>query len=656
MAIELAKAYVQIVPTTEGIGGKIESALKGETDKAGKSAGASFSSSFGGALKAGGVAIGAITTAVGGATGALTSAISKTAEYGDAIDKSSQKLGVSSSFYQEWDAVLKHSGTSMDGMSATFKKLATASQDASADQVKAFEAIGLSMDEVASMSTEDLFTATITGLQGMEEGTERTALATQLLGRGAMEMGALLNTSSEDTQKMIDTVNSLGGVLSNDAVKASAQYQDSLQDLQTGFTGLQNNLSAQFLPGMSSIMDGLTAIISGGDGAQAISDGVAQLGDAFSNALPQLDSAIQQIMPAIVDAINIALPILMECGASILSSLGEAIIQNLPMLLATATQILLNLVNGISQSLPTLIPEMVNVVLTMTQGLIQNLPLLVDAGIQLLIGLSQGLINSLPILIEMAPQIIDALVNATIQSLPLLMTASVQIITELAKGIITNLPQLVQSAKQIVTSMTNGIRSLSSTFMTSAIELMMKLIAGIKQKASSVVEAIKGVVKDLAQVVKDKASDLVSAGLDLVKGIWNGISDGYGWITGKITGWVSDVIQWIKSKFGIHSPSTLMRDQVGRFIAEGIGLGITDNISAVTDAMDEVADVAKVDVGANLITTTSTRLGEVSSPNSTRGIDYDRLGLSIANAISGMSVKVGEREFGRVVRSAYNYG
>ena len=77
----------------------------------------------------------------------------ETAEYGDAIDKQSQKLGISASAYQEWEAVLQHSGTSMGAMSATFKTLANAAQDASDDQVAAFERIGLSMDEVANMAT-----------------------------------------------------------------------------------------------------------------------------------------------------------------------------------------------------------------------------------------------------------------------------------------------------------------------------------------------------------------------------------------------------------------------------------------------------------------------------------------------------------------------
>jgi hypothetical protein len=230
----VASATLEVTPVLAGAQQSLTQQLTGASveagDKAGQESGSKFASSMAKKIAVGSAAVAGAVTAVGGA---LVGTASKTAAYGDSIDKASQKLGVSSTFYQEWEHVLQHSGTSMDKMGASFKKLATASQDASADQQAAFERLGLSMEDVKNMSPEELFTNVVSGLQGMENGTERTAIATELLGKGAMEMGALLNTSSEDTQAMIDKVHDLGGVMGEDAVKASAQYQDSLQDMQT---------------------------------------------------------------------------------------------------------------------------------------------------------------------------------------------------------------------------------------------------------------------------------------------------------------------------------------------------------------------------------------------------------------------------------------
>lgn len=202
-----------------------------------------------------GIASAAGVAAFTAITAAAVKTVTKTAEYGDQIDKASQKLGISSKAYQEWDAVLQHSGTSMGAMSSSFKTLANAAQDASADQAAAFERIGLSMQDVASMSTEELWSATIAGLQKLEDGTERTAIATDLLGKGAMELGPLFNTSAEDTQKMIDRVNELGGVMSDEAVKNAAQFQDNLQDLKTMVSGVGTALGNTLIPHANKAME-----------------------------------------------------------------------------------------------------------------------------------------------------------------------------------------------------------------------------------------------------------------------------------------------------------------------------------------------------------------------------------------------------------------
>ena len=287
----VASATLEVTPVLAGAQQSLTQQLTGASvqagDKAGQESGTKFASSMAKKIAVGSVAVAGAVTAVGGA---LVSTASKTAQYGDNIDKASQKLGVSSSFYQEWEAVLQHSGTSMDRMGASFKKLANASQDASDDQVKAFERIGLSMEDVKNMSTEDLFSSVINGLQGMEEGSERTATATELLGKGAMELGPLFNTSAEDTQAMIDRVNDLGGVMSEDAVKASARYQGSLQDMQTAFDGVKNGIGAKLLPVMADFMDGVSDFIANTDFSPFV-DTIGGAIDALGDFIGNLDIA-----------------------------------------------------------------------------------------------------------------------------------------------------------------------------------------------------------------------------------------------------------------------------------------------------------------------------------------------------------------------------
>lgn len=307
-----------MTPVLSGAQQSLTEQLTGEASAAGESAGKATGSKL-----AKGIATGAAAAAGAVAAGAtaLVSAAGATAAYGDEIDKTSQKLGVSSTFYQEWDAVLQHSGTSMSSMSASFKKLATASQDASADQQAAFEALGLSMEQVSSMSAEELFTNVISGLQGMEEGTERTALATQLLGKGAQELGPLLNTSAEDTQGMIDAVHELGGVMSEDAVKASAEYQDRLQDMQTSFTGLKNGLIGDLLPVMSDFMGSIADFVTNAD-LSPITDMLGEAVDALGDFISGLDieavgNTFQTVITAIGEVVGTVWDVLSQIFESI---------------------------------------------------------------------------------------------------------------------------------------------------------------------------------------------------------------------------------------------------------------------------------------------------------------------------------------------------
>ena len=222
-------------------------------------------------------AIAAVGTASVAATKELVKATGEVAAYGDNIDKMSQKMGISAQAYQEWDAIMQHAGTTIDTLKPSMKTLATQAEKGN----EAFQKLGITEQELATLSQEDLFAKVITGLQNMEEGTERTYITGQLLGRGATELGALLNMTADETEQMRQRVHELGGVMSNEAVKSAAKYQDTLQDMQTGFEGLKRNLISDFMPSFITVMEGLTSFSEGkyGLGAEQIADGISNVAD-----------------------------------------------------------------------------------------------------------------------------------------------------------------------------------------------------------------------------------------------------------------------------------------------------------------------------------------------------------------------------------------
>ena len=465
---------------------------QGLKDAEGKASG--FGSKLKTAMKVGGAAIAAVGTAAVGLSTAFVAGAGSVAEYGDNIDKMSQKMGLSAQAYQEWDAIMQHSGTSMETMKAGMKTLANAVESGN----DAFQRIGLTQKQIASMSQEDLFAATIAGLQNVENETERTYLAGQLLGRGATELGALLNTSAEDTEAMRQRVHELGGVMSDDAVKASARYQDSLQDMKTAFSGLSRNMMSEFLPSIATVMDGLSELFSGGDGLGKISEGINQFVSNLSAALPRVMETGSKIVLALGDAIVGNLPVLFEAATQFILTLGQGIVQQLPMLIKAALSIVLQLAKGISESLPELIPTIVDVVLEIVDTLIDNVDLLIEASLQIIIALAEGLINSLPQLLAKAPQIIAALVRAIIGAVGQLGKAALQIIVSIANGLAANFGQLLSKGREIVGKVGEGIKGAVSSAISWGRDLIQNFIDGITQKW----QALKDKVSNVASTVK----------------------------------------------------------------------------------------------------------------------------------------------------------
>lgn len=411
----IATAYVQIVPTTQGIGNDLKTMLSGPASEAGESAGASagggFSKGLGTALKVGGAAAAALGAAVVGASGAVVKGAKEVAAYGDNVDKMSQKIGISAEGYQKWSYVMERAGTNIDSMQAGMRTLSKAAESES----DAFAAIGLSMEEVHSMSQEDLFGAVIAGLSNMEAGTERTALATQLLGRAGADLGPLLNEGTEAINEQMNMAEEYGMVMSDEAVKAAAAFQDSMTTLNGALTGLKNELMSEFLPSMTQVTDGLALLFSGDTvgGIQMVTEGVTSFLATF-----------QEIVPVVL-----------ELGGQIIMTIAQGIIDSLPQLTAAAPQIIQSLISFITN----------------------NLPQIVTFAVQIIIALVTGIIQALPQLIKAVPQIIRAIVNTLRSNGPQLITAGKTLLQTVKSGIIAALSGLAEIGMNVVRGIWSGI-------------------------------------------------------------------------------------------------------------------------------------------------------------------------------------------------------
>ena len=530
-----------------------------------KGFGSKLATGLGNAAKIGTAAVAAVGTATVVAGKELYKATADVAAYGDQIDKMSQKMGISAEAYQEWDAVMRHSGTSMESLKAGMKTLANAVENGN----EAFERLGISQEEIASMSQEDLFSATITALQNVDNETERTYLAGQLLGRGATELGALLNTSAEETQAMKDRVHELGGVMSDEAVKASAHFQDTLQDLQTGFEGLKRNMVGEFLPGITTVMEGLTAFSTGDYDL-----GAEQIGAGVDNVLATLTEKIPQAI---------------EIGAKIIVAISDSITKNLPKILNAGVEVIKNLLTGINDAAPEILPEALNAILIILQAIIDAAPEIIEGARTIIETVADFILtDGLPMIIEALPDLIIGIVDFILSASTTITESFVTILTAVITAFPDIVVQLVSALPQIITGLISAILKAAPQFS----EAMMQLtIASLVIVPMIIVEIIKRLPEIFTAVVdgfKDHWPEMKEAGMDAFMEAVTGMGDQsvYAEIGETIGKLIINAVDKIKS----------FADQfkeAGKFIIDGLIGGIGSKVTAVTDKVKGIGDAIK---------------------------------------------------------------
>lgn len=312
---------------------------------------------------------------------------------------------------------------------------------------------------------------------------------------------------------------------------------------------------------------------------------LATLMPAINQLLPMLLTIGADVINTMLEGITSALPALVAAAKPIVSVLVTGLVKNLGPILKTGVEILLSLIDGIADTLPDLIPMAVEVIETVIEGLVDNLPKIVETGINVLASLIEGLTNAIPKLVQFIPRIITTFVQTITQKLPQIIQMGIKTLTSLIEGLTKALPQLVQMLPQIITTIVSYITNNLPQILKMGVEILLALAEGIIKSVGNLASAGWEIIKTLVGTLASLPSQMWDIGKEVVSGIWEGISDSYTWIKNKIRGWVGNVTKFIKNLFGIHSPSTVMRDEVGKFLALGIGEGFTDEMKYVAKNM-----------------------------------------------------------------------
>ena len=602
MATELGKAYVQIVPSAEGISGSISKAIGGEATSAGKSAGMNIAGAIKGMIAAAGIG----------------TAIKSSLEAGGNLQQSFG--GLETIYGEAADAAKKYaSEAAAAGISANDYAEQAVSFGASlkqafeGDTVKAVEAANTAIMDMADNSAK--MGTDIGMVQSAYQGFAKqnyTMLDNLKLGYGGTkgEMERLL----KDAQKLSGVkynIDNLGDVYdaihviqqdlgltgvaaaeaegtftgSLGAMKASAENlmanltlgNDISDDIFNLMGNIQNFVMGNLAPMIGNILAALPELLSGAGTLL-----ITSLNLVSNNAGEIVQLGVDFVV-ALVQAIVEAVPYLIEAAFRLASALGEALINT------DWLQVGMDLITGLSDSMELAAGEIFgadgNILTAFLDSITAGLPGVLEKGVEIITNLANGILENIPMLITTAFDLMFQFESFLLQNLPAILEAGVEIVVNLVNGIVENLPTIITTAVEVMAGFMAGIGEQLPNVLMKGIEIIGKLIAGLIQAIPKLVAAIPQII--LAMVRTFLSYDWFSIGKNILLGIKDGIVKSVSVVVEAAKEAAQSIWEAIKSFFSIGSPSKLMA-YAGEMIDLGFANGIVDNKGLVDSAISSL--------------------------------------------------------------------
>lgn len=486
--IELAKAYVQIVPSAEGIQGKITEALGGEPAAAGDAAGQSLGAQLVGTLKK-------VIAAAG-----IGKIISESINLGGALQ---QSLG---------------------GVETLFKD--------SADTVKAYAAqayktVGLSANDYMEQTTS--FAASL--LSSVSQDTQAAADLANMAMVDMADNSNKMGTSMQDIQNayqgfakqnytMLDNLKlGYGGTqaemqrLLKDAEKLSGVHYDlgNLADMYSAIHVIQKEMD----------ITGTTAK----EASTTLTGSFAAMKAAAENVLADWSTGADLTAPlqALADtAQTFLVDNLLPMIGNVLAGIPEIVYSLVPELLQTGTELLSSLAQGFTEGIPEFFSTALPQLLAFTDQLRDNAASFVDAGLNLITQLLNGLIAGLPDLIAYVPDIIINICGIINDNMPKILGEGVAIIVQLVVGIVKAVPDLLANWKKILEAVLSVISAIN--WLNIGKTILTGVANGVKSMGSSMLNAFKGGFSSALAWIKSLPAQAVQWGKNLIQSFINGLT------------------------------------------------------------------------------------------------------------------------------------
>lgn len=563
MATELAKAYVQIIPSAVGIQGRIQKEIEPEADSAG--------SSFGGKM------VGMIKKVI--AAAAIGKALSASISEGAALE---QSLG---------------------GIETLFKDSA---DKVKANAAKAYQTAGMSANDYMELTTS--FSASL--LSSLAGDTSKAADVAD------MAMVDMSDNANKMGTNMEDIKNAYQGF--------AKQNYTMLDNLKLGYGGTKSEMErlladAQKISGVEYNIDNLSDVYSAihviqgqlditgttaKEAATTISGSFNQMKTAAKNVMGEIALGMD-VGPALNELANtiitFAVGNLLPAVWNVISALPSAIITFVtalgPQLFAAVSGLIPQIASGITTGIPTLYQSAMQLMDQFNIGIQEQLPILLQKGVDFITNIVNGILQNLPQVITMAGNVITYFANTIISMFPTILSAGARLLLRLVNGIINNLPQIAQAAATAIVRFVASIGQNLPQILQSGITIIAKLAAGLIRAIPNLVGQIPAIISAIVNAFTSQNWGRI--GINIISGIASGLRSAAHMLWDAVKGVLGGFKENVLAFFGIHSPSR-WGAYVGEMIDTGIANGLIGKTTLVSNAAAELQKSVKKPIGTSM--------------------------------------------------------
>lgn len=497
----------------------------------------------------------------------------------------------------------------------------------------------------------------------------------------SMDSKGHLEADFADITEAIHIVQTEMGITGTTAKEASETISGSIASAKGAFDNFLNGTGSPEALAESMVTAGKNVLKGLGEIVPRLLQTLPEVGKLIQENLVNSLSgdSMQKIVEAgknavmsLIDGMLASVPTIIPVALNFVKLIADTVITNVPTLIQKGYELLSNLVDGFVKAIPEALPKILDFVQGIGDKLAEAAPILIQKGFELLQKLVEGIITAVPILISRVPEIISTFANIINDNFPTILMKGAQLLGQLVLGLIQSIPTLIANIPKIISAIVDtlmafqwlnlgrgiikflgdGIGAMKDFVVKKGFEILIGLkntlmnlpstlanigrtaVSGLGNAISAGISWVKNaagnIVSAIVNTIKSIPGGMLSIGKDIVKGLWNGISDMTGWVIDKIQGFGESVLGGIKDFFGIHSPSRVMRDEVGKYMAQGVGVGFEKNIPIKQMTAGMKKAIGKIQTAAIGVTSTMPMTAKVATKAVTNNytdtqIDYKKI-------------------------------